>query len=99
MGARGFVCAAEEDFGIAIVEAQAAGCPVIAYRQGGALESVIDGQTGVFFEQQSVESLAESIERFETRFESFSSDDIVRNAQRFGKSRFVQEFSQFIENG
>jgi glycosyltransferase involved in cell wall biosynthesis len=47
--ARGFVCAAEEDFGIAIVEAQAAGCPVIVYKGGGAPETVMDGVTGLFF--------------------------------------------------
>ncbi|HJS20466.1 MAG TPA: glycosyltransferase [Anaerolineales bacterium] len=98
-GARGFVCAAEEDFGIAIVEAQAAGTPVLAYRQGGALESVIDGQTGLFFEHQSLDSLIDAVERFEARVDSFCTDDIVKNARRFCKSRFLQEFSQFIENG
>ena len=59
--ARGFVCAAEEDFGIAIVEAQAAGCPVITYRQGGALDTVIEGVTGLFFEEQSPVSVIESV--------------------------------------
>ena len=62
--ARGFVCATEEDFGIAMVEAQAAGCPVIAYGRGGALETVIDGITGVFFSEQSVESFIEALQRF-----------------------------------
>jgi glycosyltransferase involved in cell wall biosynthesis len=96
-GARGFVCAAEEDFGIAIVEAQAAGCPVIAYRQGGALESVIDGQTGLFFEHQSVDNLIDAITLFESRADSFCTDDIVKNAQRFGRNRFLKEFCQFVE--
>src|SRR5215216_1692988 len=58
--ARGFICAAEEDFGIAIVEAQAAGCPVIAYRQGGALDTVIEGVTGLFFEEQSSDSVIDA---------------------------------------
>jgi glycosyltransferase involved in cell wall biosynthesis len=96
-GARGFICAAEEDFGIAIVEAQSAGCPVIAYGQGGALESVMDGVTGLFFDEQSLDSLTEAIQKFETRTDSFSTEDIVNNAKRFGKNRFLQEFRQFIE--
>jgi glycosyltransferase involved in cell wall biosynthesis len=95
--ARAFVCAAEEDFGIAIVEAQAAGCPVITYGQGGALESVIEGITGLFFKEQSVESLIDCILKFESCAASFCSDDLVRNADRFGKTRFLQEFRQFVE--
>jgi glycosyltransferase involved in cell wall biosynthesis len=63
--ARGFVCATEEDFGIAIVEAQAAGCPVIAYRGGGAKETVLDGETGAFFAEQSVESIMDAVQRHE----------------------------------
>jgi glycosyltransferase involved in cell wall biosynthesis len=98
-GARGFVCAAEEDFGIAIVEAQAAGCPVIAYGQGGALESVQEGITGIFFDQQTVESLCGAIQKFEDIAGSFCSEDIVANAQRFGKERFLREFRQFVEAG
>jgi glycosyltransferase involved in cell wall biosynthesis len=97
MKARGFVCAAEEDFGIALVEAQAAGCPVIAYGRGGALESIIDGVTGLLFEEQSIESIIEAIHRYEARIGSFCREDLVRNAGRFGKNRFVREFSQFVE--
>jgi len=63
--ARGLICAAEEDFGIALVEAQAAGCPVIAYGRGGALEIVVEGVTGTFFLEQSAEVLSEAIEKFE----------------------------------
>jgi len=96
--ARGFVCAAEEDFGIAIVEAQAAGCPVIAYGKGGALESVADGMTGMFFKEQTVASLVNAIKKFESITNSFRTADIVQNAQRFGKARFIQEFKQFVES-
>jgi glycosyltransferase involved in cell wall biosynthesis len=95
--ARAFVCAAEEDFGIAIVEAQAAGCPVIAYGKGGALESVVDGVTGRFFTEQTVTSLVNAIQEFEGITNSFRTADIVQNAQRFGKVRFLQEFKQFVE--
>ena len=94
--ARGFVCAAEEDFGIAIVEAQAAGCPVIAYQAGGALETVIDGVTGLFFPEQSAASLIEAVQRFEDSVHCFCKDDLVNNAQRFSKARFKEAFRQFV---
>jgi glycosyltransferase involved in cell wall biosynthesis len=97
MKSRAFVCAAEEDFGIAMVEAQAAGCPVIAYGRGGALEIVADGVTGLFFEEQTVESVMEAVRRFEAQADSFCRQDLVRNASRFGKDRFVREFVQFVE--
>ena len=96
-GARGFICAAEEDFGIANVEAQAAGCPVIAYQGGGALETVIEGTTGLLFPEQSAESLFEAIERFEDVAHCFRADDMVQNAQRFSKARFKKSFCEFVE--
>jgi glycosyltransferase involved in cell wall biosynthesis len=94
--ARAFVCAAEEDFGIAIVEAQAAGCPVIAYGAGGALETVIEEKTGLFFKEQTALHVAEAVERFERVEASFHPGESVRNAERFGKERFIQEFIQFV---
>lgn len=94
--ARGFICAAEEDFGIAIVEAQAAGCPVIAYRKGGALESVIENRTGIYFEEQTVEHVIEAVQNFEHKHAVFHAMVAVENAQRFGKERFLQEFKQFV---
>ncbi len=96
--ARGFVCAAEEDFGIAMVDAQAAGCPVIAYGSGGALETVVVNCTGLFFEEQSVDSLVDAIQKFESHHSCFRADEIVQNAKRFGKERFLGEFKQFVEN-
>jgi glycosyltransferase involved in cell wall biosynthesis len=95
--ARGFVCAAEEDFGIAIVEAQSAGCPVIAYKGGGALETVIDGVTGLFFAEQSSGSLIEAVKRFENVAHCFRSQDLVENAQKFSKARFTKAFQEFVE--
>lgn len=95
--ARGFVCATEEDFGIAIVEAQAAGCPIIAYGQGGALDSVIDGTTGIFFAQQSPECLMEAIQRYEKIYSNFLVKDLIQNSQKFNKSRFTHEFRKFID--
>ena len=96
--ARGFVCAAEEDFGIAIVEAQSAGCPVIAYKGGGALETVIDGTTGLFFEEQSVVSLIDAIKRFNDSAHRFRHSDMVNNAQRFGKEHFRRSFQEFVNS-
>jgi len=94
--ARGFVCATEEDFGIAIVEAQAAGCPIIAYGQGGALDTVIDGTTGIFFVEQSPECLIEAIQRYERIYSNFLVGELIQNSLKFNKSRFIDEFRKFI---
>jgi glycosyltransferase involved in cell wall biosynthesis len=94
--ARGFICAAEEDFGIAIVEAQAAGCPVLAYKGGGALETVIEGKTGLFFEAQSAESLSEAIRKFQDSAHCFHTDSMIENAHRFSKARFLKSFREFV---
>ncbi len=96
--ARGFVSAAEEDFGIAIVEAQAAGCPVIAYKGGGALETVIKGETGLFFEAQSAESLSAAVRKFQDSAHCFHTDIMVENARRFSKARFLRDFKSLVEN-
>ena len=96
--ARGFICVAEEDFGIAVVEAQAAGCPVIVYKGGGALETVIEGQTGLFFAEQSAGSLIEAVNRFEDSACCFRMDTMVENARRFGKARFQKSFLEFVSS-
>jgi glycosyltransferase involved in cell wall biosynthesis len=95
--ARGFVCATEEDFGIAIVEAQAAGCPVIAYARGGALETIVDGITGLHVPEQSPECFVEAIRRFECVHLNFHAPNLVQNAQRFDKEIFIQKFREFVE--
>ena len=79
-----------------IVEAQAAGCPVIAYQAGGALETVVDGVTGLFFPEQSTASLSEAVKRFEDTSHCFRAADLVENARRFSKSRFVGSFREFV---
>ena len=95
--ARAFVCAAEEDFGIAIVEAQAAGCPVIAYGSGGARETVVDGTTGVLFAEQTTPCIMEAITNFVSMQKSFDPNELVKNANRFDKDRFLREFTEFVE--
>jgi glycosyltransferase involved in cell wall biosynthesis len=92
--ARALLFPGEEDFGIVPVEAQAVGVPVIAYGVGGAGESVLDGQTGVLFEQQSSAGLAAAIERFETL--QLDEAAIRENARRFGRERFHAEMAEVI---
>lgn len=93
--ARAFIFAAEEDFGIVTVEAQASGTPVIAYGKGGSLEIVQNGVTGLFFNEQTEQSLREAVERFEKM--SFDSERIRSNAERFSESRFNKEMKEFID--
>src|SRR5207253_281935 len=81
---RAFIFPGTEDFGITPVEAQAAGAPVIAHASGGALESVVDGTTGVYFTEQSAAALRAAVLRSETM--TFSAATLTRNAQRFDTS-------------
>jgi glycosyltransferase involved in cell wall biosynthesis len=99
--ARAFVAAAEEDFGISVVEAQACGTPVIALGRGGAREIVIDSPdpergTGIFFGEQSVASIVDAVERFE-RQAPFRPEVCRRNAMRFTAERFRHEFLEVVE--
>jgi glycosyltransferase involved in cell wall biosynthesis len=92
--ARALLFPGEEDFGIVPVEAQAAGVPVIAYGVGGVAESVLDGRTGVLFDQQSAAGVAAAIERFEGLV---IEEEVVReNARRFGRDRFRTEMTAVI---
>jgi glycosyltransferase involved in cell wall biosynthesis len=93
-GARAVLFPGEEDFGIVPVEAQAAGVPVIAYGAGGIRDSVIDGVTGVFFAQQSVDALVDAIVAFEQT--DFDEAAIRANARRFGPERFRDAFADLV---
>lgn len=84
----------EEDFGMAPLEANAAGRPVIAYRSGGAVETVEDGVTGVFFDHPKSESLAEAIEKFESL--PFDQYTLRRHAERFDRTVFTFRVLQFL---
>lgn len=93
--AKAFVYMACEDFGIAMAEAQAAGCPVIAYEKGGAAEIVQHGETGLLFAEQNAESMAAAVIRFEGM--NLSSKAAHENAARFSSARFRNEFSEFLQ--
>ena len=84
----------EEDFGIVPVEAQACGRPVIAFGKGGVLDSVIPGKTGVFFKEQSVESLKNAILEFEKL--QFNKQEIREHALGFDESVFQRKISEFV---
>jgi glycosyltransferase involved in cell wall biosynthesis len=96
MRARAFIFAAEEDFGIAPVEAQACGTPVIAFGRGGATETVIDGETGLFFHEQTSEAIVKAVDEFELCRSKFDRNRIRQNADRFSTSRFCSEFRKFV---
>ena len=95
--ARAFVFSAEEDFGIVNVEAQASGVPVIAYGRGGALETVIDGKTGLFFQTQDTAAIVGTVKRFLEIEKRFTRAEIRANAERFPRSRFETEFKAFVD--
>ncbi len=89
----------EEDFGYVSLEAQFFGCPVIAYDRGGAKETVVEGQTGLFFSGQSVPSLGEALERFEVMSYNLKASTKrygSNQVERFSKKKFINQFSQVV---
>ncbi|MFC1510835.1 glycosyltransferase [Candidatus Margulisiibacteriota bacterium] len=95
-GSRALVFPGEEDFGIVPLEAMSSGRPVIAFKAGGATETVIAGETGIFFEQQTVESLMEAVKKFQ--FMTFDKIKIRRYAEKFDKEIFKQKIMDFIRS-
>ena len=99
--ARAAVFAAEEDFGIATVEAQACGTPVIAFGRGGARDIVVPPPapepTGLFFEAQTEEAIIEAVGRFEAQSGAFSPEACRRNAERFSEARFRERMRALVE--
>lgn len=97
--AQAFVFAADEDFGMIPIEAQSCGTPVIAYGHGGSLETVNGGKTGMFFYEQTPESIKKAVEDFESMGERpFDYKECRRWAERFSEKRFKQEIKEFVEH-
>jgi glycosyltransferase involved in cell wall biosynthesis len=94
--ARALVMPGEEDFGIAPVEAQACGRPVVALARGGVLETVTDGETGVLFAEATAESLASALKRLDTV--SFDAERIRANAERFSRERHIAAMQAVIDD-
>jgi glycosyltransferase involved in cell wall biosynthesis len=94
--AKGFIFAGLDDFGITPVEAMAAGTPVIAFKAGGALDYVVDGQTGTFFSEQTVQSLVDALEKFETL--TFSEETVVNKAVQFNPENFKVNIRNFVND-
>jgi glycosyltransferase involved in cell wall biosynthesis len=95
-GARAFLFPPEEDFWLAPIEAMSLGTPVIAYGAGWATETVIDGQTGIFFHPQTTMALSHAINQFESQ--NFHSETIQEYAMRFSSKEFKNQFSSFIHS-
>jgi glycosyltransferase involved in cell wall biosynthesis len=94
LNAKALIMPQEEDFGIVAVEAQMNGVPVIAYKKGGALDTVIDQKTGIFFEHQTTDSLVSAIAKFEKK--QFVVDNLFTNVRRFSKEIFRKEIVELI---
>jgi len=94
--AKAFIFAADEDFGIIPVEAQACGTPVIALRRGGVIETVREHETGLFFEGLEIEQLIEKVQLHHKMKKDFDPYKIRQHSLRFSKDRFVKEFQEFV---
>ncbi len=94
--AKAFLFAAEEDFGITIVEAQACGTPVIAYKTGGASETVVDNQTGILFNKQTTDSIIDAVVKFEKQSDKFDSNVIRKHSEIFSRKNFEVAINNYI---
>jgi len=94
--ARAFVFAAIEDFGILPLEAQSCGTPVIALKKGGVKETVVENVTGIFFEEQNIESLIQAVHKFEKKQDIFDLNKIREHAKGFCVDRFKREMEEFV---
>jgi glycosyltransferase involved in cell wall biosynthesis len=94
-GAKAFIFPGEEDFGITPLESMACGTPVIAYRRGGALETVVEGETGLFFDQQTPEALMAAVDNFAGM--KFTVETVRARALQFSKLTFRDQISEFLQ--
>jgi len=95
--AKAFVFAAEEDFGIVVVEAMACGTPVIAWYSGGTKETIVDGETGIFFNEQTTPSLIEAVKKFESSQNKYDASVIRAHSKQFSREVFEENIRNFVE--
>ena len=95
--AKAFIFAAEEDFGITPVEAQACGTPVICFGRGGARETVLDGESGLYFMEQNTKELLAAVAKFEQNYDKFEPIKIRENSLKFSRARFEAEIKSYVE--
>ncbi len=94
-GAKAFLALEQDvDFGMTPVEAMAAGCPVVAYKSGGYLESVVEGKTGIFFDEYNVESLIRAMQKFKSL--KFKKEDLQEQAAKFSKENFIKKMREIV---
>lgn len=96
MKAKAFIFTAEEDFGIIVVEAMACGTPVIAFKKGGASETVVQNKTGILFDHQTEESLIEAVKYFESVKDVFNGQTIREHSEKFSRATFENNISDFV---
>ncbi|MCC6551139.1 MAG: glycosyltransferase [Ignavibacteriaceae bacterium] len=96
--AKAFVFAAEEDFGIVVIEAMSCGTPVIGLGKGGTKETIKPGLSGIHFQEQTSQSIIDAVRQFEKQINSFNSNDINHYAQQFSKDAFEEKIMAFVES-
>lgn len=96
--AKAFIFAAEEDFGIIVVEAMACGTPVIAGGFGGTAETVINNKTGVLFPEQSINSIVDAVKKFEQIENSFDYTEIRKHSEQFSREKFEQNIKEYVNS-